>query len=62
MDIQRQLDGFPTPYIEGFVVIQSRESLDVSAVYTSAALDENGQVTAQSGIDVEEIHERQREG
>ena len=62
MDIQRQLDGFPTPYIEGFVVIQSRESLDVSAVYTSAALDENGQVTSQSGIDVEEIHERQKEG
>ena len=62
MDIQRQLDGFPTPYIEGFVVIQSRESLDVRAVYTSAALDENGQVTAQSGIDVEEIHERQKEG
>lgn len=62
MDIQRQLDGFPTPYIEGFVVIQSRESLDVRAVYTSATLDENGQVTAQSGIDVEEIHERQKEG
>jgi hypothetical protein len=62
MDIQRQLGRFPTPYIEGFVVIQSRESLDVSAVYTSAALDANGRVTAQSGIDVEEIRERQKEG
>ena len=62
MDIQRQLGRFPTPYIEGNVVIQSRESLDVSAVYTSAALDANGRVTAQSGIDVEEIRERQKEG
>ena len=62
MDIQRQLGRFPTPYFEGNVVIQSRESLDVSAVYTSAALDANGRVTAQSGIDVEEIRERQKEG
>jgi hypothetical protein len=60
-DIRRQL-GFPRPYIEGFVVIQSRESLDVSAVYTSAALDANGRPTAQSGIDVEQIRERQKEG
>ena len=62
MDIRGQLDQFPRPYIEGFVVIQSRESLDVSAVYTSAALDANGRVTAQSGIDVEQIRERQKEG
>jgi hypothetical protein len=62
MDIQRRLGRFSTPYIEGNVVIQSRESLDVSAVYTSAALDANARVTAQSGIDVEEIRERQREG
>jgi hypothetical protein len=62
MDIQRELGEFPTPYIEGFVVIQSRESLDVSAVYTSAAVDVNGRVTAQSGIDVEQISERQKEG
>jgi CARDB len=61
MDIRRQLGEFPTPYIEGFVVIQSRESLDVSAVYTSAALDANGRPTTQSGIDVEQIRERQRE-
>jgi hypothetical protein len=62
MDIQRQLGQFPEPYIEGFVLIQSRESLDVSAVYTSAALDANGRPTAQSGIDVEQIRERQKEG
>jgi hypothetical protein len=60
-DIRGQL-GFPRPYIEGFVVIQSRESLDVSAVYTSAALDASGRPTAQSGIDVEQIRERQKEG
>jgi hypothetical protein len=62
MDIRRQLGQFPTPYIEGFVVIQSGESLDVSAVYTSAAVDANGRPTAQSGIDVEQIRERQRDG
>ena len=62
VDIRRQLGGFPTPYIEGFVVIQSRESLDVTAVYTSAALDADGRVTANSGIDVEQIRERQKEG
>jgi hypothetical protein len=61
-DIRRQLGGFPTPYIEGFVVIQSRASLDVTAVYTSAALDADGRVTAHSGIDVEQIRERQIEG
>jgi Fungalysin metallopeptidase (M36) len=42
MDIRRQLGAFPRPYIEGFVVIQSGESLDVSAVYTSAAVDASG--------------------
>jgi hypothetical protein len=62
MDIQRQLGQFPEPYIEDFVLIQNRESLDVSAVYTSAALDANGRPTAQSGIDVEQIRERQKEG
>ena len=62
IDIQRQLGQFPRPYIEGFVVIQSRESLDVSAVYTSAALDANRRPTAQSGIDVEQIREREKEG
>jgi hypothetical protein len=62
MDIQRQLGEFPEPYIEGFVVIQSREILDVTAVYTSAALDADGRATANSGIDVEQIRERQKEG
>ena len=64
MDIQRQVfpGGPPAPYIEGFVVIQCRESLDVTAVYTSAAVDAQGQLGGHSGIDVEQIRERQKEG
>ena len=50
--------GLSTPYAKGFVIVQCRESLDVSAVYTSAALDENGRPTQQSSIDVEQIKER----
>jgi hypothetical protein len=44
---------FPTPYIEGFVVIQSPTSLDVTAVYTVSGKD-------NVSIDVEQIRERQR--
>jgi hypothetical protein len=60
LDIQRRLfpNGFPEAYIKGFVVIQSKQSLDVTAVYTTASLDREGQVTTQSGIDVEQIRER----
>jgi len=61
-DIRRRLfpNGFPTPYIEGFVVIESAQSLDVTAVYSTAALDKDGNVTTHSGIDVEQINERKR--
>jgi subtilisin family serine protease len=40
-DLQRRLfpGGFPTPYIEGFVVIKSRQSLNVTAVYTTRSLE-----------------------
>jgi hypothetical protein len=60
MDIQRELfpNGFPTPYIKGFVVIQSPASLDVTGVYTTASLDQSGNVTNHSSIDVEQIPER----
>ena len=54
-------NGFPTPYIEGFVVIQSRFSLDVTAVYTTASLDKKGRVSSHSSIDVEQIKERKLE-
>ena len=51
-------NGFPTAYIEGFVIIQSEKSLDVTAVYTTAELDKKGRVTQHSSIDVEQIRER----
>jgi CARDB len=62
MDISSRLfpNGFPAPYITGFVVIQSPESLDVTAVYTTAGLDADGRVTTHSSIDVEQIRERKR--
>ncbi len=61
MDLRRRLfpKGLPAPYIEGFVVIESGLSLDVTAVYTTAALDARGAVTLHSSIDVEQIRERQ---
>ncbi len=51
-------NGFPTPYIKGFVITQSTESLDVAAVYTTANLD-GKKVGRHSSIDVEQIRERQ---
>lgn len=63
LDIQRRLfpNGFPTPYIKGFVVVQSDTSLDVTAVYTSTALTERGEPGPHSSIDVEQIRERVHE-
>lgn len=61
-DIERRLfnddDGFPGGFIEGFVVIQSAASLDVTAVYTSSDLEDAGTAGAHSSIDVEQIRER----
>ena len=57
-DLERRLGGFPTAYIEGFVVIESPASLDVTAVYTAAAVDEEKGTVTQSSIDVEEVRER----
>lgn len=45
-------------FLEGFVVIQSAASLDVTGVYSTAALDENDKPGAQSSIDIEDIRER----
>ena len=64
MDIQRRLfpNGYPASYIEGFIVIESPMSLDVSAVYTSAKKSgfffRNTKVTS---IDVERVCERKTE-
>jgi hypothetical protein len=60
-DVQRRLfpNGFPNGYIEGFVVIRSTERLDVTAVYTTANLDARGSIGSHSGIDVEDVRERE---
>lgn len=65
-DLQRKLfpDSLPAPYIKGFVVLKSTQSLDVTAVYTSASLRTDSQsgstplIGDHSSIDVERIHER----
>ena len=60
MDVRARLfpQGFPAPYIEGFIVIESPASLDVTAVYTTTALDRDGRPGDHSSIDVEQIRER----
>ncbi len=45
------------PYVQGFLVIQSRESLDVTAIHTTATVDAKGNMNVQS-IDVQEVGER----
>jgi hypothetical protein len=66
IDLERRLfpNGLPDPgYIKGYLVVRSKFSLDVTAVYTSAAIDREGQPGAHSSIDVERIPERRlREG
>lgn len=56
---KRIFDGqFPASFIDGFVVIESDSSLDVSAVYTSAALNREGEISDHSSTHVEQIRER----
>jgi photosystem II stability/assembly factor-like uncharacterized protein len=59
-EIRRKLfpGGFPQSYIEGFVVIQSTDPLDVTAVYTTADVSEDGTAVRHSSIDVERISAR----
>jgi uncharacterized delta-60 repeat protein len=59
-DLWRRLFDIDPPgrFFEGFVIIQSAASLDVTAVYTTTAVDENGRPTVHSSIDVERIEER----
>ena len=52
--------GFP-PYIQSLLVINSPRSLDVTAVYTTASIDQDGNLSVQS-IDVEEVRERRIKG
>ncbi len=44
-------------YYEGWVVVQSTEQLDVTAVYSAATLGPEGNVTGAHSIDVEQISE-----
>jgi uncharacterized repeat protein (TIGR01451 family) len=61
-DIQKTLfeDKFPTSYIDGFVIIQSPRSLDVTGVYTTANLGCCYGDEKHSGIHIEQIRERKR--
>jgi hypothetical protein len=63
IDIQKRLfpTGFPTPYIEGFIVIRSLVSLDVTAVYSTGVAGKDGCCRASKtnpAIDVVQIRER----
>jgi hypothetical protein len=64
IDVQRRLfpDGFPDPgYIKGYIIIESNHALDVTAVYSSATLDQDGGAGDHSSIDVERVYERRVE-
>ena len=52
--------NLPARFIDGFLVVQSTDSLDVVAVYSTAAIDAQGQVGPHSSIDVQKVAERQR--
>ena len=63
LDIKKRLfpNGFPAPYIEGFVVIRSIVSLDVTAVYSTGTAGKDECCRAPSAtpsIDVVQIRER----
>ncbi len=62
-EIRRLVFGgaFPAPFIEGFAIIESTDSLDVTAVYTTADLDAEALPSQQRGIDVEQVRERRME-
>ncbi|MEM7049199.1 MAG: hypothetical protein AAF604_06045 [Acidobacteriota bacterium] len=47
-------------FFEGFLVLQSTHPLDVTAVYSSAALDASRLAGDNASIDVEEVSERDR--
>jgi hypothetical protein len=66
-DIKNRLfpSGLPGPYIDGYVILQSPDSLDVTAVYSTAGEREQDQgcckpavVTGSPGVDVERVPER----
>jgi CARDB protein len=58
-DVARRLFGgtLPAPFIEGYIVIQSERSLDVTGVYSTATV-RDGMAEEHSSIHVEQIRER----
>lgn len=52
----------PAPFIEGFVVIQSKSSLDVTGVYTTATLGRDGLAQNHSSVHVLQVRERAPSG
>lgn len=63
VDLQQRLfpNGFPTSYIEGFVVIESPVRLDVTAVYTSARPGGWFSKPKVTSIDIEKVEGREIE-
>ncbi len=60
--LARVPDDLAAPgYIDGFIVIQSPHSLDVTGVYTTATLGNLFSPPRHTSVDVEQIHERVRE-
>lgn len=49
----------PAPYIDGWLVVRSRNRLDVTSVHTVSTLDAQGQPSEVRSIDVEPVAERQ---
>jgi hypothetical protein len=58
-DVARRLFGgsLPAPWIEGYIVIQSERSLDVTGVYSTATV-RDGMAEEHSSIHLEQIRER----
>jgi hypothetical protein len=60
-DLRRQLiPGGDAPYFEGFLVVQSHASLDVTSVYSTAVAGADGEPTTHTSVDIEQIEERER--
>jgi hypothetical protein len=59
---KEQFNGtFPGTNIEGFVVVQSPRSLDVTGLYSSATLDGHDTAFGQASTHTEQIRERERQ-
>ena len=60
-DIQKQLfpNGLPTSYIKGVLVVWSMASLDVSALYETATVNNENKIEALTDIEVKQIVERE---